>query len=327
MLLHTKRKYAFVGVGRHSLSSLYPVLGYFNIAVKYILTRQSGFKEIQLLFPSATLTHNINDIVNDDEVEGVFICASAAAHFDLISTFSKANKKVFVEKPPCQTLDELSTLIDVTGNKTCKVGLQRRYWPGNKMISKSISTATDYNYRFLAGSYPQGDIYTELFIHPLDYIAFLFGDYHVQSFSKHGNKHSVSIQMHVKHINGKSGLIELSTQHSWNNVTEELYINAAEEQLLLKYPMHISGVQKPKRLFDIPAERLLQQPVVTKSYFTASNLIVPAFENNSLFLQGFYAELETFIRLVEIGVGKNDAVNDLQSLVPVYKAIEQLKAG
>lgn len=326
-LLHTNKKYAFIGIGMHSLSSLYPVLGHFNIAVKYILTKQSAFKEIQRLFPSATLTHDINDIINDDEVVGVFICATASAHFDLISVLSKANKKIFVEKPPCQTAGELNTLIDITGNKVCKVGLQRRYWPGNKMLLKSIATASDYNYRFLAGSYPQGDIYTELFIHPLDYIAFLFGNYQVQSFAKHGDESKVSILVHIKHINGKSGLIELSTQHSWNDVTEELYINAADERLQIKYPMLISGLQKPKRLFNIPAERLLQQPVVTKSYFTASNLIVPAFENNSLFLQGFYTELETFIRMVETEPGKNDIINDLRSLVTVYAAIDQLKAG
>jgi len=326
MLLHTNKKYAFIGIGMHSLSSLYPVLSHFNIAVKYILTKQSAFKEIQRLFPSATLTHDINDIIKDDEVEGVFICATASAHFDLISRLSKADKKIFVEKPPCQTTVELNTLINITGAQVCKVGLQRRYWPGNKTILKSISTASDYNYRFLAGTYPQGDVYTELFIHPLDYIAFLFGDYEVQSFSKHGREQNVSVQLHVKHNSGKSGLIELSTQHSWNNVTEELYINTAEEQLQVKYPMVVSGLQKPKRLLNIPAERLLQQPVVTKNYFTTSNLIVPAFENNSLFLQGFYTELETFIRMVETEPGKNDIINDLRSLVTVYAAIEQLKA-
>jgi len=37
--------------------------------------------------------------------------------------------------------------------------------------------------------------------------------------------------------------------------------------------------------------------------------------------------LETFIRLVEGASSKSDINNDLRSLTPVYKAIEQLKAG
>lgn len=32
-----------------------------------------------------------------------------------------------------------------------------------------------YNLKYLTGSYPEGDAMLDLFVHPLDYVTFLFG--------------------------------------------------------------------------------------------------------------------------------------------------------
>ncbi|MBO9573772.1 MAG: hypothetical protein J7497_16420, partial [Chitinophagaceae bacterium] len=51
-LFHTRKKYAFVGLGMHSITNLLPVLKHYGIHLKYICTKTSSpGKEIKLLFP------------------------------------------------------------------------------------------------------------------------------------------------------------------------------------------------------------------------------------------------------------------------------------
>ncbi|WP_315816834.1 hypothetical protein [Paraflavitalea speifideaquila] len=77
---------------------------------------------------------------------------------------------------------------------------------------------------------------------------------------------------------------------------------------------------------NIPIERLLQQPIVRKTYFTTGNLLTPVAELNTLVLQGFYHEMEAFIQLTE-GMPHTDKLvkNDLPGLRPCYNIIEQIR--
>ena len=36
-----KEKYAFVGIGNHSINNLYPVLNYLNVDIKYIIVKST----------------------------------------------------------------------------------------------------------------------------------------------------------------------------------------------------------------------------------------------------------------------------------------------
>ncbi|MBW8051209.1 MAG: Gfo/Idh/MocA family oxidoreductase [Cytophagales bacterium] len=82
-----------------------------------------------LRYKGATGTDNLDMILKDDEVKGVFLCSDPAVHFDLTKKILLANKSVFVEKPPCLTLDELEELkrTEEKTGQVCLVGLQKRY--------------------------------------------------------------------------------------------------------------------------------------------------------------------------------------------------------
>jgi len=327
-LFHTKKKYAFIGLGMHSLNNFYPVLRHFDINLKFICTKNSEWnREISLLFPSCILTHSIEDILTDAEVEGVFVCTSPNAHYSIVDKLLQAGKKVFVEKPPCQRIEELNALINAHPGKTCKVGLQRRYWPGNKFAVPKCKNASSYVYQFNVGSYINGDTFSELFIHPLDYCSMLFGEFHLKSFSIQQKDNGLTIQMHTEHSNGITGLADFSTQHSWNAPTELLVVNTTSEALTIQYPMFVIGKQKPRRFFNIPSERIMEQQTVTREYFSTANFLAPVREINTLVLQGFFSEIENFIALVEKqGTNETDC-NDLKGLLSVYKVIEQLRKG
>ena len=77
---------------------------------------------------------------------------------------------------------------------------------------------------------------------------------------------------------------------------------------------------------NVPTERLLDQTTIKKQYYSTKNYILPVKEVNSIFFQGFYSELEAFIKIVE---GKSgDAVkNDLPGLSDVYNIFDVIRKG
>ena len=325
-LFHARKSYAFVGFGIHSMTNLYPLLRHFNIRLKYICTHHSDWKEqLAPLFPGCSFTNDLRDILQDDDVAGVFVCASPEAHYPILTDLLGAGKSVWVEKPPCLTLPQLQTLVSLQNIKVCKVGLQRRYWPGNPQVLKNSRTATSYVYQFQTGAFP-GDAYTELFIHPLDYARFLFGEYTIQSFSRFPDNKGITLQLHVLHANNVSGLIHLSTHYGWNPPLEYLAINGEKESLTVQYPTTVTGRQIPFRIMNIPAERWLNRPAVTKEYFSGSPSLLPTAGTNSWLTQGFLPEIETFVSLVEGHPVKPPVTtNDLPSLLGIYDIIEKLK--
>lgn len=326
-LFQTKKEYAFVGVGVHSITSLYPILRHFNIRLRYICTKNADWQQqLSPLFPNCRFTHDLTDILNDNSVAGVFVCTDPDAHFDILSRLLRAGKPVFIEKPPCRTLAQLRELQQISPSGICKIGLQRRYWPGNKYLIKKCPQAVSYIYQFQTGPLSQGDPFTELFIHPLDYAGFLFGQPTIRSFSKHKDAKGITLQLHLSHPNGCSGLIHLSTHYSWNPPLESLTLNIPGETLTLQYPTSVSGTKMPLRPMNVPTERLLNNHLQTKQYYSGTPTLTPAWETNSLLVQGFLGEIETFVSLVEDPqrTGKENA-NDLASLTAIYELLHALE--
>src|SRR5215203_2898768 len=170
-----ENKYAFIGVGRHSLSTFYPILTYLNTPLKYIVTQRSDFgKAIANKFPQAKATNSFEEILSDQEVKGIFICAAPKNHFELTYQALKHNKNVFVEKPACYSLEQLKELISVC-HSSCIVGLQKRYSVLNAIVKKKYPKPLHYVAQYAVGAYPEGDPVYELFIHPLDNVSYLFG--------------------------------------------------------------------------------------------------------------------------------------------------------
>ncbi len=230
---------------------------------------------------------------------------------------------------------ELENLLHSGKSSICKIGLQRRYWPGNRQIMKKCRQATNYSYQFQTGPHLQGDVFTSLFLHPLDYTRFLFGECVLQSFSKHLDDKGVTIQMHVTHPGDiSSGLLQLSTHYSWNPPFDCLQVNGKKESLTIQYPGTVTGRQIPARVMNIPTERLLRQPLIIKDYFSGIPSLNPTAETNSYWVQGFLPEIETFVSLVEGNnsrgrvVGRVAVENDLDSLVAcLYGMIEKMRSS
>jgi virulence factor len=324
-LFATRKAYAFVGFGIHSMTSFYPLLRHFNIHLKYICTKSSHpEKDLSPLFPGCTFTHDLEVILRDDTVAGVFVCATPEAHYGILTRLLEAGKPVFIEKPPCQTLDQLRQLQKINPSAICKIGLQRRYWPGNASIVKQCRNATSYLYQFQTGPLAKGDPITELFIHPLDYTRLLFGDPKLESVSKHQDDKSITFQLHLTHPGGCSGLVHLSTNYSWHPPLEHLTVNTPGESLTLQYPTSVTGKQLPFRIMNIPTERLMNQALTTKEYYSGIPTLTPALEFNTLLVQGFLPEIEHFVSLVENPGARKGEASDLSSLLSIYELFQSL---
>jgi virulence factor len=159
--LLTKRfskQFAFVGVGAHSTSNLYPVIEYLRLDLPLIVVRDP--RKANLINQNFIYTKGSNtlaDITGNESITGVFVCSKPETHFGLVKLLLEANKNVFVEKPPCQNSNELAQLINIEKESKgfCMVGLQKRYAPATRTIKSKAKDISTYSYKYLTGQCPR----------------------------------------------------------------------------------------------------------------------------------------------------------------------------
>jgi virulence factor len=302
-------KYAFVGIGNHSKNNLYPVINYLNIPLKYIVTKsQSTAELINKKYHPIIGTTDLDTVLNNQEINGIFISANPNSHYDLVKKALEANKNVFVEKPPCCNINELDDLIKIEKEKRkiCVTGLQKRYSECVSILKDEIdlNNIISYNYRFVTGAYPEGDAYWDLFIHPVDLVNFIFGKAEIISVSKTSksqNELSVFIQLKHKSIIGN---IEISTEYSWNMPEESMIVNSRKGIFELENHQTLTFRSKPGTILSLPKEKIFPSVPQIKYLFNGNNFL-PVFENNQLVSQGYFNEINTFINLCEKRKAKN----------------------
>ena len=320
--LSYKAQYAFIGAGNHSLNNLYPCILDLRIPLKYICTANiANAKKMALRFQGAFGTDNISDILNDPEVKGVFVSLPPLLHYQTLKKLFSASKHVFIEKPPCYSIDELKDLITLQQGNYCLPGLQKRFCTINRLLKKKITHTTSYHYRYLSGPYPEGNPVFDLFIHPVDNVIQLFGKAGIIHISKVKSKDELTVYLLLNHGEGATGFIELSTNYSWNDPVDQLEINNEDEILKARYPNHLSGIVRIKPIFGLPLEKVIKRPVVQKIYLN-NNGFSPAIENNSLVVQGFYEEIRHFVHSIE--KNEPDERGKLAGLQNVYEILEMI---
>lgn len=314
--------YAFIGMGDHALQNLYPVLNYLHVPLKYIVTRtEKSAGLVHNLYANCEGTTNLDKVLADKSVRGVFICTTPTSHHDLVLKTLSAGKHAFVEKPPCTSPEALKTLIKAQekGNSDVFVGLQRRYAPAFSILKSKLKNVNHYIYRYVTGAFPEGDALFELFIHPVDAMHFLFGKAEVKS-SLH-NKNTYLLN--VLHENGVIGTIELSADYSWKESFEYLSVNTGNGIFVLNGLDSLVFQKKPKVVARIPLEKITTQMPQHTILFNR-NTFVANVQNNDLFTNGFYDELKSFVDFCE----KEDAKlkkSGLSETLKTFDFLNQLK--
>ena len=318
--------YAFVGMGQHSLTNLYPVLHYLGVPLKYIcVTSERKAKLIVRKYPNVKGTTSLDEILNDESVKGVFVSASPSAHFSIASKVLQSGKSLFIEKPPCQTLEELDALIALQqqhGSPFAMVGLQKRYAPAVQLLKQRLrkKRLISYDLHYLTGAYPEGNALLDLYIHPLDLVCHLFGQPEVLAIRQVA-KASYILMLQHPHI---VGTLELSTAYTWTTAEESMKVCTKSGIYSLLQMEELTFTPTSSTVFGIPMEKLRPHHE-TKEVLYQRNNFTPILANNQVYTQGYYSEIEAFISLAESG--KSEVTTSIMSVRGTYELLQALQSG
>ena len=317
-------QYAFVGMEQHSLTNLYPVLHYLAVPLKYIcVTSAKKARLIEHKFPDVKATTSLNEILSDEAIKGIFVSASPTAHFSIASQVLSSGKSLFIEKPPCHTLEELHTLIDLQRfhhSPVAMVGLQKRYAPAIQLLKKRLNKEhlINYDLHYLTGAYPEGDAISDLYIHPLDLVCFLFGKPEILA-HRHIAKDSHILMLRHPHI---VGTLELSTAYSWTDAEESLKICTSSGSYRLSQMEELSFTPSSPTVSGIPMEKLRPHKK-TVEYLYQNNSFTPTLSANHVYSQGYYNELATFVKAVEHH--DTHVISTLETIKDTYRLMDNLE--
>ena len=318
-------QYAFVGMGQHSITNLYPVLHYLGVPLKYIcVTSERKARLIERKFPHVKVTTSLDTILNDEEVKGIFVSASPSAHFTIASQILKSGKSLFIEKPPCQSLQELDALIDqqrLYSSHVVMVGLQKRYAPAVQILQKHLRKEhlVSYDLHYQTGNYPEGNAMLDLYIHPLDLVCHLFGPPEILACQPLSTKESYLLMLRHQHI---VGTLELSTAYSWSFAEESLKVCTRSGIYRLSQMDELTFTPSPSTIAGIPMEKLRSHHK-TVEYLYQRNTFNPILSNNQLYSQGYYNEISTFVDAVENNHDCN--ASPFETMKNTYKLMDYLK--
>lgn len=157
-------RYALVGAGAFGTCMLYPqmsrVKNRFQIeaVVSKDTTRGGNFARANRI---ATLTTDLQDVLDDPQIELVVIATRHNDHADQVVRSLEAGKHVFVEKPLALTWEELDRIVAVYEKLAPKpvlmVGFNRRYSPAISTLKQALSNRRSplmINYRLNGGYIP-----------------------------------------------------------------------------------------------------------------------------------------------------------------------------
>ena len=316
--------YAFVGMGQHSLTNLYSVLHYLGVPLKYIcVTSERKARLIEQKFTGVKATTSLCEMLNDSDVRGIFVSASPSAHFSIASQVLQSGKSLFIEKPPCKSLEELDQLIDLQrlyGSPVAMAGLQKRCAPAVQLLRKRLNKERLINYdlHYLTGAYPEGDALLDLYIHPLDLICSLFGKPEILVCRKVANDSYILMLQHP-HI---AGTLELSTAYTWTAAEEMLKVCTRSGIYHLSQMELLTYTPKRSAPLGFPVEKMWRTNETTEHLYDRNNF-VPTLANNQVYSQGFFRELSSFVDAVERR--SHDILTDLCSLRDVYELLARIK--
>ena len=323
------QQYALVGFGNHCANNLLPVIQYLQLPLKYICcTSEKKAELISQKYKGVKGTTSLQDILLDDTISGVFVAANPHSHFQIATEVIKAGKSLFIEKPPCEDKRELKALTDTVklyGSQHIVVGLQRRFAPATQILEKRLKDdgKRHYHYRYLTGLYPEGDTLLDLFIHPLDYVTFLFGEAKIKSLdvirSRDGGQTLFLILEHQDIV----GMLELSTDYSWQEAQEQLNISTDKGLYVLNKMEQLDFTPRRSTVLGIPLEKVFPNNITTICLYGRNNF-VPTIGNNQIVSQGFFSEIETFANMVENMYDTNHDLG-LESVRHVYSVITEIR--
>ncbi|HYK33964.1 MAG TPA: bi-domain-containing oxidoreductase [Streptosporangiaceae bacterium] len=124
----------FIGAGNYASSMLLPHLAKLtDVRLAHVATTRSlSAVNAQRRFGFAQASTTADAVLDDSELDAIFIVTRHHTHADLVCRALRAGKAVFVEKPLALTGEQLDSIVETvasTGNDRLMVGFNRRFAP------------------------------------------------------------------------------------------------------------------------------------------------------------------------------------------------------
>lgn len=78
---------------------------------------EENLNKIKSLYGNTQTTNNIDDVLNNENINGVVISTPAVTHYDLAKKALMNGKHVFVEKPLSLKISEAEELVKISNEK------------------------------------------------------------------------------------------------------------------------------------------------------------------------------------------------------------------
>jgi predicted dehydrogenase/threonine dehydrogenase-like Zn-dependent dehydrogenase len=198
-----KVRLAFIGAGSYAQGSLLPNVPHkdSDVVCKAVMTNSgTTSKRVAERFGFEYCTSDIKDILDNEDINTVFITTRHDSHAEYVLKSLRAMKNVFVEKPLCLKVDELTEIEQVYGEERTgeagqlMVGFNRRFAPHAVALKQRLVEAPmSMIYRINAGSIPAdawiqdttvggGRIIGEV-CHFVDFLTFMCGSLPVRVYA------------------------------------------------------------------------------------------------------------------------------------------------
>lgn len=147
----------FIGAGSFAQNFLLPNLAGENL-INVATARATTARNVADKFGFDNCTGDADVIINNDQINTIFIATPHNLHANYVIKALQANKNVFVEKPLCLTKEELEEVKDAESKSTAQlmVGFNRRFAPQIIELKKEMNADLPkaINYRINAGKLP-----------------------------------------------------------------------------------------------------------------------------------------------------------------------------
>jgi len=151
----------FIGAGNFAQNNLLPYLKRMKeVKLKGVVTSTGvSAKDAAKKFGFEYCSSEVDQILRDEEINGVFIATRHNLHSPLVCQALKAGKAVFVEKPLAvneEELEEIERTLEETRGRIL-VGFNRRFSPAAQLLKKHFQNRTTplvMTYRVNAGLIP-----------------------------------------------------------------------------------------------------------------------------------------------------------------------------
>ena len=186
-------KIGVVGCGRigklHINNLINSVSGVEVVAVADPMLDKSGAREWLAERNITNVSTDFMDIINNPEVEVVFVCSSTDTHCDIPMAAVNAGKHVFCEKPIDYDIEKIKKLLALVEEKGVKfqVGFNRRFDHNHKAVADAVKNGTigDPHIVIVSSRDPEpppasyvavsGGIFYDMMIHDFDMVRYVTG--------------------------------------------------------------------------------------------------------------------------------------------------------